>query len=252
MNNPLKCVIVDDEQLAIDTLKWQLTEFCEGIEVIRTFTNPKRAYTFLSEQAIDLCFLDIDMPEMSGFDFIKLWDNNPPFDIIFATAYSEYAIKAFKVSALDYLLKPIDEEDLMLTIKKYKSKKNSDSLNAQLSLLFHHLGDTKKYADRIALPTIEGIHLIDTVDICRLEADNNYTTIYLNAATPLLISKTLKEVEKVLDPSTFFRIHQSHTINLKMVKLYQRGRGGNVTLVDGTVLPVSKNRKEDLLRILGM
>lgn len=252
MNNPLKCVIIDDEQLAIDTLKWQLTEFCERIQVVETFTNPKMAYSFLEDNSIDLCFLDIDMPEMSGFDFLKLWENNPPFDIIFATAYSEYAIKAFKVSALDYLLKPIDEEDLVLTVKKYKTKKHSDSLNAQLSLLIHQLDNTQKYADRIALPTIEGVHLINTTDIYRLEADNNYTTLYLNSAPSLLVSKTLKEVEKILNPSTFFRIHQSHTINLKMVKLYQRGRGGNVTLEDGTVLPVSKNRKEELLRILGL
>ena len=251
-NITIKCLIIDDEQLAIDTLKWQLQEFCKGIEILDTFTNPHEAQSFLNTNEVDLCFLDIDMPEMSGFEFLDLWKNNPPFDVIFATAYSEYAIQAFKVSALDYLLKPIDEEDLVQTIEKYQKQSKSNAINDQLTLLLNQIQSPKNYSNRIALPTLEGVHLVNTSDINRLEADNNYTTVFLDSSHSVLVSKTLKEVEKVLDPDTFFRIHQSHTINLTKVKLYQRGRGGNVTLIDGSLLPVSKNRKDDLLKKLGL
>jgi len=252
MNDNIRCVIIDDEQLAIDTLKWQLSEFCDGIEVVNTFTNPAKAQKYLVANKISLCFLDIDMPEMSGFEFLKLWDNAPPFNIIFATAYSEFAIQAFKVSALDYLLKPIDEEDLVSTIEKYKRLQSPDSLNDQISILLDQLNTPKNYSERIALPTIEGIHMVNAIDITRLEADNNYTTVYFEAQNSILVSKTLKDVEKILDPVHFLRIHQSHNINLRMIKMYQRGRGGSITMIDGTVLPVSKNRKDDLLKRLGL
>lgn len=251
-SNAIKCIILDDEQLAIDTLKWQLQEFCDGIEILNTFTNPYDAQSYLQSHQIDLCFLDIDMPEMSGFDFLKFWGNDPPFNVIFATAYSEFAIQAFKVSALDYLLKPIDEEDLVQTIQKYQKQNITSTLNDQVSILLSQINSPKDYSERIALPTSEGVHLVNTSDINRLEADNNYTTVFLNSSQSILVSKTLKDVEKALDPGIFFRIHQSHTINLNKVKLYQRGRGGSVTLIDGALLPVSKNRKEDLLNKLGL
>lgn len=252
MNKEITCIIVDDEQLAIDTLKWQLKEFCVGIKIVKTFTNPINAQEYIQSNKVDLCFLDIDMPEMTGFQFLEFWNNDPPFDVIFATAYSEYAIQAFKVSALDYLLKPIDEEDLVQTINKYQKKKSPNPLNDQLSLLLGQLNTPKDYPERIALPTMEGVHMVDITDISRLESDSNYTTVHLDSTRQIVVSKTLKEVESVLDPQLFLRIHQSHTINLKKVKLYQRGRGGNVTLDSGVLLPVSKNRKEELLRRLGM
>lgn len=251
MSREITCVLIDDEQLAIDTLKWQLSEFCDGIAVLATFTNPSIAAEYLQKNKVDVCFLDIDMPEMSGFEFLSIWQNTPPFDVIFTTAYSEYAIQAFKVSALDYLLKPIDEDDLIQTIGKYKKLKKTSGMEDQLNLLIQQMAQTKSYSDRIAFPTIEGIHIVDVEDIIRLEADNNYTTIHLNGSK-ILVSKTLKEVESLLNPEQYFRIHQSHTINIKMIKFYQRGRGGNVTLEEGTILPVSKGRKEALLKLLGM
>lgn len=251
---PIKALILDDEQLAIDTLKWQIEHYCPSIQVIHTSTNPITAKAFIDEQQIDICFLDIDMPEMNGFEFIHLW-NKAPFDIIFTTAYSEHAIKAFKVSATDYLLKPIDEEELVLTIEKYianKSNQIEHSTNDQLQLLFAQLNSSKKYVDKIALPTSEGVHLVEVDKIVRLEADKNYTTVFLLDAAKIMVSKTLKEVESSLDPERFFRIHQSHTIDLQKISMYQRGTGGSVTLQNGDVLPVSKYRKNELLKLLNI
>jgi len=252
MTKNITCIILDDEQLAIDTLNWQVEEFLEGIDVKATFTNPKKAIEYIQSNEIELCFLDIDMPEMTGFEFLKTWNYQPPFDFIFTTAYSQYAIDAFKVSAFNYLLKPIDEEDLVTTIKKYKEQKKSTSVSEQLSILMHQIKKPESFPKRIALPTLEGIHMVDPENIVRLEADNNYTSIHLIDNRTIIVSKTLKEIDSMLDPSRYFRIHQSHTIDVQKIKMYQRGRGGSVTMKDGTLLPVSKNKKEALLSLLGL
>ncbi len=246
----ITAVLIDDEQLALDTLQWQLKEFCPSVVVAASFTNPRLAYQYLCEHKVDVCFLDIDMPEMTGFEFLQQWETFH-FDVIFATAYSEFAIQAFKVSAFDYLLKPIDEEDLIQTLEKYQHKKQKPKVSEQLSLLLNQLHQpTQQYSTRIALATTEGIHLVDVNQIIRLEADKNYTTVHLLDRAPVIISKTLKEVECVLDPNRFFRVHQSHTIDLQKVDMYHKGRGGNVTLSNKDTIPVSKNKKASLLEKL--
>lgn len=245
------CIIIDDEQLAIDTLEWQIKEFCKELEIKASFTDPTAAIDYLDNNTVDLCFLDIDMPEMSGFTFLTHWDGDPPFAFIFTTAYSQYAIEAFKVSAFHYLLKPIDEDDLVSTIEKYRKQSQTKSVRGQLEIMMEQLQKPKSYASRIALPTIEGIHMVNVIDIIRLEADNNYTTIYTSDEC-LIVSRTLKDIDALLDPKRFVRIHQSHTIDIQKVKLYQRGRGGSVILIDGTTLPVSKGKKERLLEGLGL
>jgi len=245
----LTAVIIDDEQLAIDTLMWQINEFCYNIKILDTFTNPKKAFTYIKENKIDLCFLDIDMPEISGFDFIKMFpDIN--FDIIFTTAYSEYAIKAFKVSAFDYLLKPIDEEELINTIHKYKKANEKVNTSQQLNILINQLIHPNRFPDRIAIPTIDGINMIDINNIIRLEANNNYTKIHLVKNQSILISKTLKETESTLDPNRFIRIHQSHTIDIHKVETYEKGSGGNVKLKNGDRIPISRKNKEAFLNKL--
>ncbi len=251
-NFQIKCIIVDDEQLAIDTLEWQLEEFCNDIEILHSFTNPLEAYEYLQTHEVDLCFLDIDMPELSGFEFINKWHGEPPFEIIFTTAYSEYAIKAFKVSAIDYLLKPIDEEDLISTVDRFKKNRNKSSLNDQLSIFMEQLNKPSLYPAKIALPTAEGVHLINVKDIVRLAAHNNYTFVHLIDRSSVLVSKTLKEVEKALSPDTFIRIHQSHTVCIDKIKIYRRGRGGQVTLTDDTSLPVSNKNKVMLMNKIGL
>lgn len=246
--NTINALIIDDEQLAIDTLKWQIKEFCPSIRILETFTNPTLAHQFLEKNKINLCFLDIDMPEMSGFEFLRLWQKLP-FDVIFTTAYSEFAIKAFKVSAFDYLLKPIDEEELVLTIEKYQTKNSTESLPEQLNLLINQLQKPTSYSSRVALPSTEGIHILDVATIIRLEADKNYTTVYTKTEK-IIVCKSLIEVEKSLNPKQFFRIHQSHSINVEKISMYHRGRGGSISLTNGDKLPVSKYKKEALLALI--
>lgn len=252
MEQTIRAIIIDDEQLAIDTLRWQLEEFCSGVELVESFTNPKDAIEFLKNQKVDLCFLDINMPEFSGFDFLEKWNNRPPFKVIFTTAYSEYAIKAFKVSALDYLLKPIDEEDLLNTMKRFRENLHNAVNSDQMALLMSQIYRPNSFASRIALPTLEGVNMVNVNDIIRLQADSNYTLVYFTNQPHIMVSKTLKEVEKVLDENTFVRIHKSHTVNISRVKMYKRGSGGSLVMTDQSILPVSKTRKNALLNKLGI
>lgn len=247
----LTAIIVDDEPLAIDTLKWQLEQFCPFVQLKGGFSNPKAAIDFLGREKVDLCLLDINMPEMSGFEFLAHWKNEPPFAVIFTTAYNEFAVKAFRVSAFDYLTKPVDEEELVNTLQNFQRKRQQQSLSAQLSVLANQLDHPNDYPDRLALSTQEGIHIVAVNRIVRLEASSNYTQVYLDDNTSLLLSKSLRQIEEQLDPKRFMRVHQSHTIQLEKIKLYQRGRGGSVLLKDGTLIPVSKHRKEKLLEALG-
>lgn len=240
---PIRAVLIDDEELSIASLSWQLKEFCPNVEVVNTFTSPTKAYEFLADkQDITLCFLDIDMPEMSGFDFLELWQGTPPFDVIFTTAYNEFAIQAFKVSAVDYLLKPIDEEELITTIKKYSQ---NNHWNAKMHLLYQQLQlpQSPPYSARISVSTREGIHLIETKHILYLEAFKNYTSIFIEGKPTIVVSKTLKDIEQLLAPSVFLRVHQSYIVNWQKVITYQRGQGGTLILVNGQEIPVSKNKK---------
>lgn len=250
MQNQLKAIIIDDELLAIDTLAWQLKNFCHNVEVLNRFTNPLLAYKWLQTHSVDLCFLDIDMPELSGFDFLKLFGDHISFDVIFTTAYSEYAIEAFKVSAIDYLLKPIDEEDLVNTVEKYRQRHLQSVNQKQLHSILQQLQTPKPHKNHIALPTLEAIHVIDINDIIRIQADNNYTTLILHGDKKLIVSKTLKEIDSLLDPELFIRVHQSHSVSVNNIVSYQKGRGGNLTMIDGAIIPVSKNKKEAVLRWL--
>ncbi len=248
----IKAVCIDDEQLALDTLCWQLSEFCPEVKVVAQFTRPREALSYLNSNDVDLCFLDIDMPELNGFQLLEEY-GTPEFGVIFTTAYSEYAIKAFKVSALDYLLKPIDEEELVKTIARYSALQQPRSISEQLKLLTSQLqARGVEYPDRIALSTAEGIHMVAVDEVLRLQADNNYTTVYLRDGRKIIVSRTLKDVESLLDPRKFLRIHQSHCIQISGISMYQRAAGGTLVMSDGARLPVSRSKKESLLAHLGV
>ena len=249
MSELITAVLIDDEQLALDTLRWQLGEFCPEVEVKATFRNPREAVSYLNRYSPDICFLDVDMPEMNGFEMLKKLEKRPE-EVVFVTAYSEYAIRAFKVSAFDYLLKPIDEEELLATINNYLEQRKG-RLEDRLEILMSQMTEVPKEPEKIALSTSEGLHIVKQSGIIHLEAERNYTTVHQEGRGPLIISKTLKDVEKLLNPQHFVRIHQSHTINLSKVEIYHKGRGGSVTMSNGDTLPVSKDKKESFLSILG-
>jgi len=247
----LKAVIVDDEPNCSKTLELLLGEFCvEEIELLRSFNQPQQALAFLKEVKIDLLFLDIDMPQLNGFQLLDLLQP-VKFHIIFTTAYDHYAIRAFKYSAYDYLLKPIDETELTAAVNKL-SKQHAPIDNRHAEHLLRLYKDPQTVApQRIALPTTDGFEFIETADIIRCESDSNYTRFYFsNTQPPMLVCRTLKDIETILGNSGFLRVHNSHLINKKKVKKYVKTDGGYILMVDASQIPVARSKKATIMNDL--
>ena len=245
----IRSLLVDDENHSLETLAWQLKKFCPEVEVVESCNQSEKALKILREQPIDLVFLDIEMPHMNGFELLQqLGKIN--FDIVFTTAYDMFAVKAFKYSALDYLLKPIDRDELMQAVEKVKAKKYPAVSSEQLSILFQHLyNQTQSPPKKIALPTTDGLEFVEAANIIHCQSDGNYTHIFLKDGVKFLICRTLKETEESLPANDFLRIHHSHTINLNHIRKYVKGDGGYVIMMDNTSINVSRSRKEELLRL---
>lgn len=242
----IRSIIIDDEQHCIETLQWQLDKYVSDIEIVATFCSPKEALKFLEANEIDLVFLDIEMPEMNGFQFLK---NCPSitFEVVFTTAYDEFAIKAFNASAIDYLLKPINKDLLIAAVAKVSEKKKPVILPEQMEILYGALNSQRSLKERIAVPTQDGLYFVKIKEILYCISDSNYTHIYLDTGKNILVSRTLKEIEALLIENQFLRIHHSHLINLQKIERYVRGDGGYVVMDDKKPLSVSRSRKEALL-----
>lgn len=244
----IKAVIIDDEIHSIETLLWKIDNFTEGVEIIQTFSDPVEGLAFLKKNSCDVLFLDIEMPMLTGFELLeKMPQIN--FDVIFTTAYDEYGIRAIKFSALDYLLKPVQEDELKQAVEKYKQKKTHSVLPEQLEVLFQSLKTKTTEKKRIALATKESIELIYTDDIILCQSDNNYTMVYIKDRRKKLISKTLKDFEEILEEYNFFRTHQSYLINLDHMIEYMRQDGGYIIMDNDMKIPVSRSRKEELMKL---
>lgn len=242
----LDVILIDDETKSITGLKWELTNFSNEINVSATFTNPKEAISFLKNNRIDCVFLDIEMPEMDGFQFLEHFPDRK-FSVVFTTAYDQYAINAIKEKALDYLLKPIDKDDLSQTIDKIKSEKKINSLND--SLVEGILNVTKNNggaSKKIALSVDGKLLFFKPEEIIYCESDGNYCHIYLENKEKLFVTKKLKEIEEILPETHFYRIHNSFLINLEKVKEYLKS-DGYVVLSNQKKLPVSRNKKNSFL-----
>src|SRR5690606_583834 len=197
----------------------------------------------------DIIFLDIEMPQMNGFEMLSnLKEIN--FHIVFTTAYDKFALQAIKVSALDYLVKPIDEEELIAAIEKAQSSTISNTATSLKHLISQIQNET--LSDRLILPTQGGLEFVDLSEVIRCESDSNYTTIFLKNKSKIVVSKTLKEVEGLVHSQHFFRVHHSHFVNLKEVLKYVRGDGGHLEMSDHAVIPVSRSRKHELLKFLNI
>lgn len=243
----IKAVIVDDEPKAIQSLTWELSNFKDDIEVIKTFTNPEDAIDYLDASELDCLFLDIQMPTMDGFQFLgKL--TNKDFAVVITTAYNEFAIKALKHEAIDYLLKPIDSDDLeeaIKKVKKYSSKLFNSSKIEEVLLNFNSKFNQKK----ITINTDGKLIFLDADDILYVESDGNYSTIILENAPKIVITKKLKEMSGVLPENQFFRIHNSYIINLKKIKEFIKSEG-YVIMESNERIPVARQRKSDFLEKL--
>jgi two-component system LytT family response regulator len=247
----IKAVLVDDEKHSVATLAWKLEKFCPDVEVVAQFTDSSEALEYLRKNQPDLLFLDIEMPRLNGFELLEeLGGQHIRFDVVFTTAYDEFGIRAVKANALDYLLKPVQNLELKQALEKYKRKAGMAN-PAQMEVLFSNAQEEQKPRQgKIALATKESIEFVDPEEIILCSSDSNYTMIYLTEGRKKLISRTLKDVEEWLMPYQFFRAHHSHLVNLQHIKEYVRADGGYLLLSNKMTLPVSRNRKDDLMKMI--
>jgi two-component system LytT family response regulator len=239
----MNCIIIDDEKHCIKTLTNLLETNFPEVYVLTTCFDSTRAYDLIQRYKPDFVFLDIEMPLLNGFDLLSKFEHID-FDVIFTTAYDSYAIKAIKYSALDYLLKPVAKEDLACALEKIKSKQTPVSrAQVQMATAVHN----RQVPDTIALPTADGLSFTSVNDIAYCIADGSYTRMHMTDRSEILLSKTLGDVEELLGDYNFFRIHHSSLINLKQVRKYIRGEGGEVVMSNGQSLQVARTRKTDFL-----
>lgn len=244
----IKAVIIDDESYACQALATLLKNHCPDVTVAATCQDPREAVTIVENIKPQLVFLDIEMPHMNGFSFLEKC-RPASFDVIFTTSYDQYAIKAIKFSALDYLLKPVDATELKTAVQKY-SERRAPVSQQQFDILLAKIQHPSSASTRIALPTMEGLQIIPIVNIIFCSSSSNYTILTLKDKQKLTVSKTLKEIEEMLEDHRFLRIHHSFLVNLDEIKKYFRGEGGTVLMSDGSSVDVSRAKKELLLKKL--
>lgn len=248
----MNAIIIDDEKIGAETLQLLIQQHCSHVNITAVLHSPAEGISAIQELKPDLVFLDIEMPTATGFEVIAATDKEE-YEIIFTTAYENYAIRAFKSQAVDYLLKPIDTDELVNAVKlaaaRIASKKESRSTMAQLE---NFRKSNMEAAKKISIPTSQGVLVLDASNIIRLESDSNYTNIFLKDGRKILVSKTLKSMEKKLQGFSFLRVHKTHLINLTELNRYIRGDGGTVILKDEAIIPVSRMHKAELLIRLGL
>jgi len=245
----IKVLIIDDEKHCCDNLQWQLQQYCPDVEIMAVCNSAEKGLQQILHQQPQLIFLDVEMPEMTGFEMLEtLKEIN--FDIIFTTAFNKYAIRAIKFGALDYLVKPIDKDELREAINKHLQHQQRDSLKQLTALLSHIKKSNDLSFQKIALPTMHSYELVPLNNIIVCESNNNYTDVRLNNGQHFLISKTLKQIEDLLDMSPFFRVHNSFLVNLQYAIRYVKGEGGYLVLNNDMTVPVARSKKEALLKLI--
>ncbi|KQC30255.1 LytR/AlgR family response regulator transcription factor [Flagellimonas eckloniae] len=245
----LKVVIVEDEKHSRETLKSLLEEFCKEVQVIATASNVDEAVKVLSIFSPDVVFLDIELQSGVGFDVLEQI-KEPNFEVIFTTAFEKYAIKAIKFSSLDYLLKPIDLDELQLAVEKARNRMDTSVYRQQIDNLMHSLTRESNRQEKICLATTAGMEFIAIEDIILCKADGSYTSFILKNKKSLLVSKHLKEYENLLVDQQFMRVHNSYLINLKEVKKYIKSDGGYIIMSNDMHVSLSPRKKDELLDVM--
>jgi two-component system LytT family response regulator len=244
----IRCVLIDDESNSLEMMEWLLKTYCPQVKIEAMCNAASKGIEAINKYKPDLVFLDIEMPHMNGFDMLEQFDKLF-FDVVFCTAYDQFAIRAFKYSALNYLLKPIDPEDLKETIRRIEEKKTTPS-KEQLELLFQNIKQTVKPAtQRIALTTGDGMIFVPTQDILYCQAESNYTSVILAGGKKIVVSKVLKEIDEALSGPDFFRVHNSYLINLNQISKFVRGDGGYVIMADGATVSISRSRRQEFMEL---
>ncbi len=243
----MNAILVDDEAHCLDTLSILLQDYCPEVDIIERCSSAKQALSSIEKNQPSLVFLDIEMPVMNGFELLEQF-KEIKFSVIFTTSYDQYAIKAIRFSALDYLLKPIDPKELLIAVHKAATLKNTPT-SEQLKMLMDQLHHKENGFTKIAVPTAEGFEMIPAENVMRCEADDNYTHLFLKNKSKITACRTLKEMEEQLDDFKYFvRVHHSYLVNLNEVTKYIRGDGGYLIMSDGTTVNVSRSRKDALLK----
>jgi len=240
----ISVVVIDDEQKARETIINILALSNTNLNVVGEADDVNSAYDLINKKHPDLVLLDINLPDGTGFDLIKMF-SRINFKVVFITAHEEYAIKAFKFTALDYILKPITAGDLLQAVEKANESINKEENELKINTFLSNLEKIKK----IVLKTSESIHIVRIKNIIRCEADVNYTTFYLDNDEKLLVSKTLKEYAELLDSSGFFRTHQSHLVNHDHILRYDKTEGGHLVMDDESIVPVASRKKDELFKL---
>jgi len=246
----IRAIIIDDEKNCIESLLFDLQKFCKEVEIVDTCNSPKEGLLSIKNHQPDILFLDVQMPWMNGFEMLEVLDEIK-FAIIFTTAYDQFAAKAFRISAIDYLLKPIDSGDLQEAVRRAIEKLSNQKGGENINNLLQNI---KKPAlqQRIAFPGREGYEFIEADKIIYASADGSYTHIHLTGNRKLIISKTLSDVEETLPASLFQRVHHSTVVNLSHITHFFKVDGGYLLMDNGEKLVVSKSRKENLMACLGL
>lgn len=244
----VKAIIVDDEPYCSESLDALLQRYCPEVSVAGIFNNGLDALNAIRQQPPDLVFLDVEMPKMNGFEMLeKLPSVN--FDLIFTTSYDKYALKAIRFSAIDYLLKPIDREELQKAVQK-TVQRSQKPIAQQLEILMQKMNAPTTQYNKIAMPTMEGLQMVPVDSIVSCESDSNYTIVLMKNKQKLIVSRTLKDIEEMLEEHSFVRVHHSHLVNLNEIEKYVKGEGGYLVMSDGNTVDVSRSKKEVLLKKL--
>lgn len=243
----LKAIIVDDEPYCCETIATLLEE-SRDVEIVSVCHNAADALVAIRKYSPDIVFLDVEMPKMNGFEMLEQLPQ-VNFEIIFTTSYDQYALKAIRFSAIDYLLKPVDEEELRTAIQKV-IQRSQKPITQQLEILLQKIHQPSTPINKIAMPTMEGLQMIPVDSIISCESDSNYTILQLKNSKKLIVSRTLKEIEELLEEHSFLRVHRCYLANMNEVEKYVKGEGGYLVMSDGTTIDVARNKKEVLLKKL--
>ncbi len=248
----INVIIIDDEPAARTLLKILLEEYKHEIRIVGEASSAREGIELIQKETVHLIFLDVEMPQMDGFAMLRQFETID-FDVIFTTSYSEYAIDAIKLSALDYLLKPIDIDELEASIERFKGKQETQQpVKESIYFLPKDFTNLQNQHSKIALPIAKGFQILFISELFYCEADRNYTLFYLKDGKKITVSRNLKYFGEKLEPFGFFRIHESFLINLSHLKSYLKGRGGQVVLSNEVILDVARSRKKTLLKLLSL
>jgi two-component system LytT family response regulator len=245
----LRVILIDDELPSLENLQQKITEFCPDLKIVATTQKPEAAIKLIEELRPDVVFLDIEMPRINGFRMLNEIQEKD-FEVVFTTAYNHYAIDAVRISAFDYLVKPISVNDLQNTVARLL-KNSEENPRQKLEIVPQNISLSKPQNDKMTISTSDGLEFFEIGSIIRIESSSNYSKIFFMDGKSILVTKLLKDFEEILLPYRFFRIHNSHLINLNYIKKYIRGDGGQVIMENNEVIDVSRRKKEEFLKLIG-